>query len=108
MLITNGTVGVDDHEDAHTVTVELFGYFFEKTVENLNSGANPATTAAPGDVLRYSLRLQATDVALNDVQFLDDLGELNAGPVFVPGSLTLVPGSGVPPVIWRMRQRAWD
>jgi len=94
--VTDGTVGVLDHEDAHTVTVALFGYFFEKTVENLSSGISPATTAAPGDTLRYTLRLQTTDGALNNVSFYDDLGELNALAVFEPGTLTLVPGS-IPP-----------
>ncbi|MDH3374506.1 MAG: hypothetical protein OEM85_14160 [Gammaproteobacteria bacterium] len=95
-ILTNGTVGVLDHEDAHTVTTALFGYFFEKTVANLTTGVNPTTTAAPGDTLRYTLRLQTTDGPLNDVTFYDDLGAMNAVPVFVPGTLTLVPGS-VPP-----------
>jgi hypothetical protein len=94
--VTNGTPGVVDHEDEHTITVALFGYFFEKTVENLSSGVNPATTAAAGDTLRYTLRLQTTDGALNDVSFYDDLGELNALAVFQPGTLALVPGS-IPP-----------
>jgi hypothetical protein len=94
--LSDGTVGVLDHEDAHTVTVALFGYFFEKTVANLTTGINPADTAAPGDTLRYTLRLQTTDGPLADLTFLDDPGELNALPVFEPGSLTLVPGS-VPP-----------
>jgi len=94
--VTDGTVGVADHQDAHTVTVALFGYFFEKTVANLTSGANPAVTAAPGDTLRYSLRLQTTDGALTGVRFYDELGALNASPVFVPGSLAIVPGT-LPP-----------
>src|SRR5262245_9623392 len=94
--LTNGTVGVADHEDAHTVTTALYGYFFEKSVQNLTSGANPATTAEPGDVLRYTLRLQSTDAALDDLIFTDDLGAMNPGVVFVPGSLTIVPGT-VPP-----------
>ena len=88
--LTNGTAGTPDHEDAHTVTVALSGYFFEKTAANLTSGANPATTAAPGDTLRYTLRLQATDQALNNVSIDDELDALNAQPVFVPGTLTLV------------------
>ncbi len=88
--VTDGTVGVLDHEDAHTTTVELRGYFFEKTVANLTTGVDPTTTAGPGDTLRYSLRLQTTDGALSDFSFYDDLGAMNAIPVFVPGSLTLV------------------
>jgi hypothetical protein len=94
--LTNGTVGVPDHEDAHTVTTALYGYFFEKSVQNLTSGANPATTAEPGDVLRYTLRLQSTDAALDDLSFRDDEGALNPTVVFVPGSLAIVAGS-LPP-----------
>jgi uncharacterized repeat protein (TIGR01451 family) len=92
--LTDGTVGVADHEDAHTVTVALYGYFFEKTVANVTSGASPAATAAPGDTLHYTLRLQSTDVPLDDLSFYDDLGEMNATAVFTSGSLTLV---SVPP-----------
>ncbi|MDH3520847.1 MAG: hypothetical protein OEM49_10360, partial [Myxococcales bacterium] len=91
--LTNGTPGVLDHEDAHTVTAALYGYFFEKSVANLTSGISPASTAAPGDTLRYTLRLQATDVPLTDLTFYDDLGELNASAVFEPGTFSLVPGS---------------
>ncbi|HEX5766014.1 MAG TPA: hypothetical protein VFY27_10640, partial [Woeseiaceae bacterium] len=91
--LTNGTVGTPDHEDAHTVTTALTGYFFEKSVANLTSGANPAATAAPGDTLRYTLRLRTTDTPLADFRFYDDLGVLNSSAVFVPGSLTLVPGA---------------
>ena len=46
--LTDGSVGEVDHQDAHTVTAALFGYFFEKSVANLTSGANPATTALQG------------------------------------------------------------
>ena len=94
--LTNGTPGTADHEDAHTVQVQLRGYFFEKTVENRTSGANPAETAAPGDTLRYTLRLQTTDGPLANFSFYDDLGEMNPIRVFEPGSLRLVPGT-VPP-----------
>jgi uncharacterized repeat protein (TIGR01451 family) len=94
--VTTGTPTQVDHQDAHTVTAALFGYFFEKTVANLTSGVSPAATAAPGDTLRYTLRLQATDVALTNIEFYDDLGALNPTAVFVPGSLALVPGS-LPP-----------
>ncbi len=80
--LTNGTVGTDDHEDAHTLAVQLSGYFYEKTVRNVTSGADPATTATPGDVLHYTLRLQATSSAFNDVIFRDQLP-----PDFVAGSL---------------------
>jgi len=88
--LTNGTVGTPDHEDAHTVTVALTGYFFEKTVANLTTGANPTTAAAPGNRLRYTLRLRSFDQALTNFRVFDDLGALNAGPVFAPGTLSLV------------------
>jgi len=94
--LTNGTPGVADHQDAHTVLTLLYGYFYEKTVRNLTSGQDPAATAAPGDTLRYTLRLQTTDGALDDVIFRDDMGSMNPTAVFLPGTLALVPGS-VPP-----------
>jgi uncharacterized repeat protein (TIGR01451 family) len=88
--LTNGTPGVADHQDAHTVTTDLTGIFFEKTVANLTSGANPATTAAPGDRLRYTLRVQTTDQALNNFRIFDEMDNLNPAPDFVPGTLALV------------------
>ncbi|HXV36840.1 MAG TPA: OmpA family protein, partial [Myxococcota bacterium] len=94
--LTDGTVGTPDHEDAHTVAVALSGIFFEKSVANLTTGVSPTTTAAPGDMLRYTLRLQATDAALSDLAIHDDLGALNASAVFVPGTLAIVAGS-LPP-----------
>ena len=94
--VTNGTPAVLDHEDAHTTTVELRGYFFEKTVENLTTGASPATTAESGDRLRYTLRQQTTDGPLADFRFYDDLGAMNPGVHFAPGTLAIVAGS-VPP-----------
>jgi uncharacterized repeat protein (TIGR01451 family) len=96
--LTDGTVGVPDHEDAHTVTVALTGYFFEKTVADLTSGVDPAATAAPGDMLRYTLRFRTTDEALGDFRIFDELDALNAESAFVPGTLTLVtypPGADI-------------
>ncbi len=94
--VTNGTVGTADHQDAHSVTVGLYGYFFEKTVENLTTGESPASVAGPGDRMRYSVRLQTTNVPLSGFAFYDELGAMNAGAVFRPGSLEIVPGS-LPP-----------
>jgi uncharacterized repeat protein (TIGR01451 family) len=91
--LTDGTVGTLDHEDAHTLTTALTGFFFEKTVENLTSGSPTSGTAAPGDTLRYTLRVQTTSSALSDFRLYDDLGEMNAFAAFVPGSLSLVAGS---------------
>jgi uncharacterized repeat protein (TIGR01451 family) len=92
--LTDGTPGTVDHQDAHTVNAALIGLFFEKTVANLTSGASPAVTAAPGDRLRYTLRLRTTGSALADAQVRDDLGALNNLPAFQPGSLDLV---SIPP-----------
>jgi len=88
--LTDGTVGTLDHEDAHTVVTELHGNFFEKTVANLSSGDDPTATAAPGDRLRYTLRIVTTGEPLVDARVIDELDALNAGPSFVPGSLSLV------------------
>ncbi len=88
--LTNGTVGILDYQDAHTVTVALTGYFFEKTVADLTSGVNPAATASPGDTLRYTLRLRATNQPLSNFSLRDEMDALNALPAFVPGTLTLV------------------
>ena len=57
--LTDGTVGVLDFQDAHTVVVALTGFFFDKTVADLTSGVDPAATASPGDTLRYTLRFPA-------------------------------------------------
>jgi large repetitive protein len=88
--LTNGTVGTLDHEDAHTLTVQLSGVFFEKTVMNLRSGQNPATVATPGDTLRYTLRVQTTADALNGFSIRDEIDALNAQAVFEPATLQLV------------------
>jgi uncharacterized repeat protein (TIGR01451 family) len=88
--LTDGTVGTVDFQDAHTVTVTVPRYFFEKTVVDLTSGANPATIVARGDTLRYTLRLQTTDQPLDNINVYDELDALNATPGFVPGTLTLV------------------
>jgi large repetitive protein len=88
--LTNGTPGILDHEDAHTVTVALSGFFFEKTAANLTTGVNPTTTATPGDRLRYTLRFRSTNQPLSNFRIFDDLDALNANPVFAAGTLTLI------------------
>jgi uncharacterized repeat protein (TIGR01451 family) len=97
--LTNGTVGVGDHEDAHTVTVDLFVLRFDKTVANVSRGTNPATLATPGETLRYTFRVENLGtVAANAFSIVDDLDELNATPGFAAGTLTLVtvpPGADV-------------
>jgi uncharacterized repeat protein (TIGR01451 family) len=88
--LTNGTPAIADHQDPHTVTVALAGWFFEKSVADLTSGANPAATAAPGDTLRYTLRFRTFDQAIAGFRIRDVLDALNTTAVFVPGSLALV------------------
>jgi large repetitive protein len=88
--LTDGTVGTLDYQDAHTVTVALTGYFFEKTVANQTTGVNPTATASPGDTLRYTLRFRSTDQALSNFRISDEMDALNALPSFVAGSLALV------------------
>jgi uncharacterized repeat protein (TIGR01451 family) len=88
--LTNGTPGTVDHEDAHTVTVALAGYFFEKTVADLTTGASPAVTAAPGDRLRYTLRFRTANQPLNGFRIFDELDALNSSAAFAPNTLALV------------------
>ncbi|MGD2161132.1 MAG: hypothetical protein PVG94_08135, partial [Gammaproteobacteria bacterium] len=85
--LSDGTPGdATDHEDSFDVTVGLAGYYFQKTVANLNSGANPATIAQAGDTLRYRLRIFNVNQNVNDVVITDqlDLARLD------PGSFSLV------------------
>ncbi len=84
--ITDGTPGVLDFQDAYTVTATVAGYYFLKSVQDLTTGANPATAAFPGDRLRYTLQLQNFNIPpLNNITITDDLG-LNTSAAFVPGS----------------------
>ncbi|WP_224983594.1 isopeptide-forming domain-containing fimbrial protein [Geomonas agri] len=72
--ITDGTPGTLDFQDAYTVTAALAGYYFQKTVRDLTTGANPATAAFPGDRLHYTLLLQNfTWPPLNGVTVTDTL-----------------------------------
>ncbi len=97
--LTDGTVGVGDHEDAHTVTVNLPVLRFDKTVTNVTTGEDPGTVATPGDTLRYRLYVEnLSDVAVNDFRITDELDRLNASPFFQAGTLnvtTLPPGADV-------------
>ena len=89
--ITNGTPGVLDHEDAHTVTVMQPVLLFEKTVANVTSGENPGTVAQPGDTLRYSLRIENLGAtSISNFSIVDELDRLNAIPSFQGGTLSLI------------------
>ena len=69
--LTDGTPGVTDFQDSETVTTALSGYYFQKTVGNLNSGMYPTTTASPGDRLRYRVRLFNVDQTINGITISD-------------------------------------
>jgi uncharacterized repeat protein (TIGR01451 family) len=91
-MLTDGTPTVSDHQDSQTVTAALHGYYFEKTVANLTSQANPATTAAPGDTLRYTLRLFNVDQAINGIIISDSL-DPNSFDLPSFGNVTLPAGA---------------
>jgi uncharacterized repeat protein (TIGR01451 family) len=76
--VTTSTVGIAPALD------------FRKSVVNVTSGADPGTTASPGDVLRYSLQLTSVTNADADYDISDEIDALNASPYFVPGSLTML------------------
>ncbi|MFO7619894.1 MAG: hypothetical protein R6W81_01330 [Bacteroidales bacterium] len=86
--LTDGTPGVTDFQDNFTITTALAGYYFQKTVADLNSGSNPATVAAAGDTLRYRLRLFNVDQTINQITINDSLD---------PGSFDLATFSMVTP-----------
>ena len=89
--LTDGTPATADHEDAFTSSVALPIYTFEKTVQNITTGENPATVASPGDVLRYRVRLENLRAApLEAIVITDELDRLNAPVAFEPGSLTII------------------
>ncbi|MEN8244135.1 MAG: isopeptide-forming domain-containing fimbrial protein [Thermodesulfobacteriota bacterium] len=71
--LTDGTPGLEDFQDSETVTTALAGYYFQKTVSNINSGMDPAATAAPGDRLRYRVRLFNVDQTINGISISDQL-----------------------------------
>ena len=89
--ITDGTVGVGDHEDAHSVLVDLPALNFEKTIVNVTTGEDPGTVASPGDTLRYTLRVEnAGNSPLNGFDIVDELDNLNATPMFQAGTLNVI------------------
>jgi len=91
-VISDGTVGTLDHEDAHSILTESPIILFQKTVINTTTGLDPGASASPGDVLHY--KITATNVSpvdLPDFSIVDDLDALNTPALFVPGSLNLFP-----------------
>lgn len=91
--LTDGTPAILDHQDNQAITAGLSGYYFEKTVSNLATGMNPATTAAPGDRLRYRLRLFNVDQNINNITITDTLDVLNSFVASSFGNVTLPAGA---------------
>ncbi len=90
--LSNGTVGTDDEQDAHTLLTESPVLIFQKSVVNLTSGQDPGTSAKPGDRLRYTIHVEnVSPIDLPDFALVDELDALNATALFVPGSLTVGP-----------------
>ncbi|WP_308366193.1 MULTISPECIES: isopeptide-forming domain-containing fimbrial protein [unclassified Microbulbifer] len=88
---TDGTPGTLDHEDAYTITAAVPSVSFYKVVENVTSGDSPASTANPGDTLRYTLTLtNLSTVDVDNVEVTDELGRLNSLPLYQSGSLQIV------------------
>ena len=88
--LTDGTVGIGDHEDAHSVTVDLPALIFEKTIINVTTGEDPGTVATPGDTLQYTLRIEnAGNTPINGFEITDELDNLNATPMFAAGTLVV-------------------
>lgn len=89
--LTNGTVGINDHEDAHTFTTVL-SLAITKTVAQ--------ATASPGDTLDYTITISNTTPApLSNLNIVDDVDLLNnaifPGGYFATGTLTNVLVNGV-------------
>ena len=77
--VTDGTVGTLDHEDAHTTTIFTPVFMFEKTAANVTTGDDPTTTAAPGDTIRYTLRIENVNgTSISNLSVVDELDSLNA------------------------------
>jgi uncharacterized repeat protein (TIGR01451 family) len=89
--------GTLDHEDAHTTLVFTPTLNFEKYAINVTTGENPATTATPGDTIRYVLQVEnVLDTTIDNFSIVDELDSLNALPYFQAGTLnvvTLPPGA---------------
>jgi uncharacterized repeat protein (TIGR01451 family) len=92
-MLTDGTVGIVDHEDAHTVTV-VPRLYAEKAAALQVDASSPGIVDA-GDVLRYTIRvhnngvLPVTQALLRDVvpmytTYVADSTSLNGQPVGRP------------------------
>ncbi len=72
-----GTPGIIDNQDTHDLVTGLSGYFFTKTVENIETGEFPASSAVSGDTLRYTLRVFNVNQTIKSIIITDDLSSSN-------------------------------
>jgi len=99
--LTDGTVGVVDHEDAHTVTV-VQRLYAEKAAALQVDAMSPGLVDA-GDVLRYTIRVHNNGMAPLTQAMLRDA--VPANTTYVADSMTLNgqpvgrPDGGVSPLI---------
>ena len=63
---------------------------FDKTAYNVTTGDNPATLARPGDVIRYTLRIENVGPVIDDFSLTDELDRLNGIARFAAGTLTVL------------------
>ena len=88
--LTNGTIGVLDNQDAFAVTTEAPALTFTKTVHNVTTGQSGAN-AKPGDRLEYTLEIRNVgSLEATNFTLIDELDQLNASALFVPGALQLI------------------
>ena len=90
-LISDGTTGTLDNQDAHTLTTEAPLLQFLKSVINVTTGQNPGSNASPRDLLRYTLTIKnVSTLPLSNFNLTDELDRLNATAMFMPGTLNLI------------------
>lgn len=99
--LTNGTVGITDHEDAHTVTI-VPRFYADKAAALQVDSMSPGIVDA-GDVLRYTIRVYNNGALPITQAMLRDA--VPANTTYVADSLTLngqpvgQPDGGVSPLI---------
>ncbi|MBU1425291.1 MAG: DUF11 domain-containing protein [Gammaproteobacteria bacterium] len=89
--LSDGTPAVLDHQDIWTLNSEGPTLIFRETVMNVTTATDPAATATPGDLLRYTITVQnGAGLPITDFNLVSDLDALNGAARFQPGTLSLV------------------
>ena len=90
-VLSNGTVLIDDEQDAHTLITESPVLLFYKSVINATTGQDPGANAQPGDTLQYTIHLENISTSnVPDYSLIDELDALNPPALFQPGSLNIL------------------